>query len=195
MAVLSDIPGLTLDVDFPWELPIDGLPARLEKVLHHARCFSELTLGPRLVYNVLAARAARKELGWDTEDLEQDQLRQLEDWSQLVGNRHDKLLAWVDNAQEFWQLLAGYRIASSTLHYWDQMARSAVNDPTGFAENGEVHRLIRDRERRLKSKRARLSHRAALEDWNQAFVGGQLDYRWSITKSYLQDLAAAGGGS
>ena len=195
VAVLSDMPGLALDVDFPWELPVDGLPARLAEVLHHARCFSELTLGPRLVYNVLAARAASKELGWDTEDLEQGQLRQLRDWSQLVNNRHDKLLAWVDNAPAFWQLLAGYRIASSTLHYWDQMARRAVNDPIGFAENGDVHLLIRERERRLKSKRARLSHRAALEDWNQALVGGQLDYRWSITRSYLQDLATAGGGS
>jgi len=195
VAVFSDMPGLALDVDFPWELPLDGLPGRLEEVLNHARCFSELTLGPRLVYNVLAARAASKELGWDTENLEQDQLRRLKDWSQLVDNRHDKLLAWVDNAREFWQFLAGYRIASSTLRYWDQMARSAVNDPTGFAENGEVHRLIRARELRLKSKRARLSHRAALEDWTQALVGGQLDYRWSITRSYLQDLAAVRGGS
>lgn len=194
VAVLSDMPGLALEVDFPWELPVDGLPARLAEVLHHARCFSELTLGPRLVYNVLAARTARSQLEWDTEELKDDQLEKLNDWSQLVGNRHDKLLAWVDNAPEFWQLLAGYRIASSTLHFWDQMARRAVNDPTGFAENGEVHRLIRDRERRLKSKRARLSHRAALEDWNQALVSGQLDYRWSITKSYLQDIAAAGSG-
>ena len=195
VAVLSDVSGLALNVDFPWELPVDGLPARLAEVLHHARCFSELTLGPRLVYNVLAARAASNELSWDTKNLEQDQLRQLKDWSQLVGNRHDKLLTWVDDAPEFWQLLADHRIARSTLHFWDQMARRAVNDPTGFAENGDVHRLIRERERRLKSKRARLSHRAALEDWNQALVGGQLDYRWSITRSYLQDLAAAGNGS
>ena len=195
VAVLSDMPGLALDVDFPWELRVDGPPARLAEVLHHARCFSELTLGPRLVYNVLAARAARSQLGWDTKELEDDQLEKLNDWSQLVGNRHDKLLAWVDNAPEFWQLLADHRIARGTLRFWDQMARRAVNDPIGFAENGDVHRLIRERERRLKSKRARLSHRAALEDWNQGLVGGQLDYRWSITRSYLQDLAAAGSGN
>lgn len=193
VAVLSEMPGLALDVAFPWELPVDGFPARLAERLHHARCFSELTLGPRFVYNVLAARAANKELSWDTENLEQDQLRQLEDWSQLVEGRHEVLHSWVVDAPEFWQLLADHRIARSTLHFWDQMARSAVNDPIGFAENADVHRLIRDRERRLKSKRARLFYRAALEDWNQALVGGQLDYRWSITRSYLQDLAAAGG--
>ena len=195
IAVLSAKPEAMPDVDYPWLVEVPELPGRLVQVLHHARCFSELTLGPRLVYNVLAARAARKELGWDAEDLEEDQLRQLEDWSQLIGNRHDTLLSWVNDAPEFWQLLADHRIARSTLHFWDQMARHAVHDPSGFAENKDVHRLIRERERRLKSKRARLSHRAALEDWNQALVGGQLDYRWSITKSYLQDLAAAGAGA
>ena len=53
-----------------------------------------------------------------------------------------------------------------------------------------MHRRIRDREIRLKTKRARLGHRSALESWNQAPFGGQLDYRWPITKSYLADIAA-----
>ena len=46
---------------------------------------------------------------------------------------------------------------------------------------------------RLKSKRARLAHRSALETWNQAPFGGQLDFRWPITRSYLTDIAAASG--
>ena len=195
IAELSAKPGAMFDVDYPWLVDVPELPARLVEVLHHARCFSELTLGPRLVYNVLAARAARDALKWDVEDFEDDQRKKLKEWSQLVDDRNRELLSWVNNAQEFWQLLARYRISSSTLHFWDQMARRAVNDPTGFAETGDVHRLIRERERRLKSKRARLSHRAALEDWNRAPVGGQLDYRWTITKSYLEDLAIAGAGN
>lgn len=192
IAVLSGMPDVMIDVDYPWLVDAPELPSRLAEVLHHARCFSELTLGPHLVYNVLAARSASKELGWDTESLEENQTRRLVDWSRSVDNRHDTLLAWVDNAPEFWQLLTDYRIARSALHFWDQMARRAVDNPTGFGENQDVHRLIRERERRLKSTRARLSHRAALEDWTQASAGGQLDYRWSITKQYLKDLAEAG---
>ena len=192
VAVLSATPDVMIDVDYPWLVDAPELPSRLAEVLHHARCFSELTLGPQLVYNVLAARAASKELGWDTESLEENQTHRLVDWSRSVGNRRDTLFAWVDNAPAFWQLLTDYRIARGTLHFWDQMARRAVDDPTGFGENQDVHRLIRERERRLKSKRARLSHRAALEDWTQASTGGQLDYRWSITRQYLRDLAAAG---
>lgn len=191
VAVLSGMPGLALDVDYPWQLPVDGLPARLAEVMHHARCFSELTLGPRLVYNVLAARAARSGLGRDTKSLEEGQLDQLEGWVRRVNSRHGELCSWVNDPTEFRQLLADYRIADSSLHFWHQMARLALNDPAGFAETEKVHLLIRERERRLKSKRARLSHRAALEDWIQPPRVGQLDYRWAITKSYLQDLASA----
>ena len=43
----------------------------------------------------------------------------------------------------------------------------------------------------LKGKRARLANRGALENWNRQPVGGQLDYRWQVTKSYLADIAAA----
>ncbi len=43
-------------------------------------------------------------------------------------------------------------------------------------------RRIRDREIQLKTKRARLAHRSALENWNQAPFGGQLNYRWPITQ-------------
>lgn len=193
IAALTEARGLSLDyIDYPWFVPVPRLPSRLVEMLHHARCFSELTHGPQLVYNLLLARAARKELGWDTEELEASQKRHLDGWSDLVGRRHDELRAWVESPHEFRRLLAGHGIAQSTLHYWDAMARHAVDDPEQFAERTQVHRLIRDRERRLKSKRARLSHRAALENWNQMPFGGQLDYRWGITKTYLRDLAAAG---
>ena len=63
--------------------------------------------------------------------------------------------------------------------------------PTGFAESAEVHATITRREIQLKGKRSRLGHRAALENWNQAPFGGQLEYRWTITKSYLGDIANA----
>ena len=193
IAVLSSRPGLSLNgIDYPWLVPGPELPNRLAEVLHHARCFSELTLGSLLVYNLLLAREASQQLQWDTEELEEDQRSRLEDWRGLVDRRHKDLYSWVDEHQEFLNMLAGYGIAHSTLHFWNQLARYAVNDATAFAENSTVHRLIRERERRLKSKRARLSYRAALENWNQAPVGGQLDYRWGITKTYLQDLAAAG---
>lgn len=193
VAVLSGRPDLAIDdVDFPWLLPREpALPERLVEVLRHARCFSELTLGPRIVYNLLVSRHARNTLDWDTEEREDGQVRKLRDWASLVETRRGDLHAWVGASKEFRQLLSGYNVAPATLHFWDDIARRAVNDPTGFAENEEVHRRIRERERRLKSRRARLSHRAALETGGLPTAVDQLDYRWAITKSYLKDLAEA----
>lgn len=192
MAVLSARPDLSLDsIDYPWLVPEPELPSRLAEVSHHARCFSELTLGPQLVYNLMLAREASQEFGWETKELEDDQLGQLEDWSRLVMRRRTLLGHWADHPEEFWQILAGYGISGTTRHFWNESIQRVMDDPNRFAEDPMVHQLIRERERRLKSKRARLSYRSALENWHQGPVGGQLDYRWGITKTYLQDLAAA----
>ena len=185
-------PGVRVDVDYPWNLPTNGMPDRLVAVLRHARCFSELTAGPQHVYNMLLARKARKELRWDTHELEASQRDRLDDWAQLINDRHGELCAWVEDLPEFWRILAGHGVSASTQDFVNAVVKSAVDYPAGFADDPVIHEHIRNREIRLKSKRARLAHRAALETWNQAPVGGQLNYRWPTTKIYLADLAAAG---
>ena len=192
IAVLSAMPDVTLDVDYPWLVPARGLPDRLVEVLRHARCFSEATLGPQLVYNLLLAREARDKLGWDTKELEGGQRDRIESWVELVKERQAELCSWAASLPVFWAVLAGHSIRTGTQNFVNEVVRRAVDDPDEFAEDSEIHTLIRHRELRLKSKRARLSYRAALENWNQAPAGGQLDYRWSITKTYLVDIAAAG---
>ena len=185
------MPGLSVDVDYPWQLPTHGLPARVVEVLRHARCFSELTLGPQLVYNVLLARKAQAEFGWETRELEEGQRDSLSNWVQMIDARHKELCSWVKNLPEFWHFLASDGTSGSTQEFVNAMVTSAVDNPAGFADDPAIHERIRNREVRLKSTRARLAHRAALENWNQAPVGGQLNYRWPTTKIYLADLAAA----
>lgn len=192
IAVLSAAPGLSLDgTHYPWEVPAIRIGDRLREVLRHARCFSELAHGPRLVYNLLVARDGHGELGWDTEELIDEHRGQLTDWAVLVGSRHQHLRAWADDTEEFQRLLAGCNIAQSTLRFWNDLARRAANDPTGFAESTEVHQRVRERERRLKAGRARLSNRSALESGGRPAEVGRLDYRWSVTRTYLEDLRAA----
>lgn len=84
--------------------------------------------------------------------------------------------------------MAEHGISHSTREFVNAIVTRAAEDPEGFAEDLEAHRIIRDRELRLKSKRARLAHRAALEDWNGFGVGSQFDFRWGITKSFLDDI-------
>ena len=129
---------------------------------------------------------------WDTVELETDEMDKLEAWTQAVRDRHAELRGWVESLADFWALVAEFNTVSDrTQEFLSIMVQQAVADPIGFVEDPRIQAAIRHRELRLKTTRARLSHRSALETWNQAPFGGQLDYRWPITQSYLTDIAAA----
>lgn len=184
---------LSLDqFDYPWQVPME-FRGRLDDVLRHGRCFSELTLGPQLVYSLLLAQRARERLGRDTEELEAKEQNRLKAWATMVEQRHGELSTWVDERgqMEFREILAAYNISPVTLNFWAGMAWRAVDDPDGFAQDSEVRCLVVERERSLKRQRARLSYTAALENWGGGSAAGQLDYRWHITKQYLGELADA----
>ena len=192
LAELTAMPGRQLDVDFPWELDSHGLPPSVVEVLRHARCFSELTLGPQLVYNLLLARRANNEFGWDTDSLIEHQSARLDQWAGLVRGRLDELQSWAGSLPEFWNLLTGQRIGAATQRFVNEVVLRAVDAPASFEHDPTVHELVARREFRLKSQRARLVNRSALENWNGAAVGGQFNYRWPTTRQYLSDLAAPG---
>lgn len=192
LAVMCGDPELAASAAFPWDLPTAGLPGPLLEVLRHARCFSELTVGPQHVYNILLARQARTEFGWDTDELEARELEHVDDWVELIADRYDDLRSWVDDLPGFWTFLAAFdSVSAATQEFVELMVTRAMANPAGFVDDPVVQARIRDREIRLKSKRARLAHRGALENWNQVPFGAQLTYRWQITRSYLADLAAA----
>ena len=191
LAELCATPHAAAQVDYPWELPTHGMPGQLVEILRHARNFSELTAGPQHLYNVLLARQARAELSWETDELESNELARLNDWTNQIAERLDDVRSWVDDLPEFWALLNEFGINPGVQEFVNAIVERIAEDPEGFAEDSAVHRRIRDRELRLKSKRARLAHRSALENWNGLGVGGQFDFRWGITQSYMRDIAAA----
>ncbi len=191
LAELCAAPQASAGVDYPWNLPTDGMSSQLMEILRHARNFSELTAGPQHVYNLLVARAARAELSWDTDELESNERDRIEEWTEQIAARLDDVRSWVDDLPAFWALLSEFGVNLGVQEFVNAMVGRIAADPEGFAEDSAVHRSIRDRELRLKSKRARLAHRSALEDWNGLGVGGQFDFRWGITQSYMKDIATA----
>ncbi len=187
-------PEIAAECTYPWDVPQTNLPPQVAEVLRHARCFSELTTGSQHAYNILVARRAHQELDWETEEVEQAQLGHLSEWVELVGSRRDELRAWVDDLPSFWEVLRRNRRSSirhGTRNFVATIAELAVNNPEGFEHNEDVHKVISRREIRLKSNRARLGSRAALENWHGSPVGGRHTYRWSVAKAYLGEIADA----
>ncbi len=93
LAVLCATPGVAGVAEYPWELPTDGMPSKLVETLRHAQNFSELTAGPQHVYNMLLARQAKAEFGWETDALEESELGRLEAWSARIAHRLDDVRA------------------------------------------------------------------------------------------------------
>lgn len=87
-------------------------------------------------------------------------------------------------------MLNGYSVGPAVREFVAAMVKRIANNPETFADDRYVHSRIRARELRLKSARARLTHRSALENWNRRLVGGRpFDFRWEITRRYLSDIA------
>lgn len=194
LAEACSFPKEAATADLPWDIPPSHFSPELREVLHHARCVSELTVGPQHLYNLLLARRATAELGWDTSDLQEAIGEELEAWASFVGDRHAELRAWVDDLPAFWALVMTVdRVSDRTKEFVNLMVTRATDDPNQFGEDKTVHAAIRDRELSLKAKRARLTHRSALENWNRQPFGAQLTYRWAIARSYLADLGTAVG--
>ncbi|MDQ3933603.1 MAG: DUF6361 family protein [Actinomycetota bacterium] len=189
-AALCARPASTLSAAFPWDLRDTGLPGYLDDALRHAQCFSELTVGPQHLYNVLLARKARDELRWDTTSVEDAETSRLDAWTKTVMGRYDELRAWADDMPGFWAFLGpDANVPHRTQTFVEEVVRRGTQAPEAFARDSTLHAILRDREIQLKTKRARLANRSALEGWNQDPFGGQLNYRWPITRAYLSDIA------
>ena len=186
-------PDIAADCTYPWDVPESALPGPVTRVLRHARCFSELTTGPQIAYNILVARRARWELGWDTDEFEGGQLGILQRWVTLVESRNEELLSWADDLPAFWEVFGRKRVNHGTRAFITGIVTTAVRNPHGFENDPDIHEQISLREIQLKGRRARLGNRAALENWNRSPVGGQHTYRWSIAKGYLGEIAMALG--
>lgn len=192
LAEACRFPGEAADADLPWDLPAHRVSPSLVETLHHARCVSELTLGAQHVYNLLLARRAAAELGWEVSGVTDAVEADLAEWVASIEERSDVLRAWVEDLEGFWGHLARFgSVPAATVAFVSEMVRRASADPEEFIVDPVAHQWIRDREIRLKGTRARLGPRAALETWNQARFGGPLVYRWPIARSYLRDLAGA----
>ena len=169
-------------VDFAWELEVPELPARQRDLLRHARRFSETMHGAALLYNHALAVAHEDDVR------EADYRLLLEEWSSFEA-RADRAATPLT---ESWALLAevGSRHSGQTRVFVEDWFR-LTDDRSRILIDTQLVDRIRERERQVKNRQARLSYDAARETWRGAAGAGQLEYRWASTQRQLLDIMNA----
>jgi hypothetical protein len=66
-----------------------------------------------------------------------------------------------------------------------------TDEPARVLNDSVAVDRIRERERQVKGRQARLSFDAARETWRGAAGAGQLEYRWASTQRQLLDIVNA----
>lgn len=173
----------------PWDTPLVSPSPELQALLHHAHCFSELMHGAQVLYNLLLASHAERELGSDTAELQETLASDLEDWKEVVADRHTVFQGWAQG-EDFWFCIERRaRVLGRTRRFVIDWVSLALENPNGIGLTGPAAMLVTERELRLKRKLARLTERRALENWNgDPFSRSQMTFRWSNARQIIDDL-------
>lgn len=191
IAFLVDEGKITDHCKFPWEHPqLAAFPPRIRQQVEHARNFSESIHGAALLYNLMLAEGA----GYD--NLVEEYYSWLEEWSSRLMVRRAELLTW--DRDRFWEIVAlsNQRVTHRThlfVDSWLDLALLVVNG-ISVSDDKRARQLIHDRERQLKRGMARLDNIRARELWSGAAGTAQLDYRWPVSQTIIQDILNALSG-
>lgn len=176
--------GKPTSVDFAWNHPQYaefGPPYREQ--LDHARLFSEGMHGAQLLYNLMLAEA-RGNKEW----LRLYQGR-LEAWAARITPQTSSFARW--DRVRFWAITAEgeAKVGRRTRDFIDSWIDLLIN-PGAEAVGGspEARRRVATREQQLKGPRARLQNRQALLIWGGDAGSGQLDFRWPVTQTIVNDI-------
>ncbi|WP_309132560.1 DUF6361 family protein [Brevibacterium sp.] len=184
----------TKDAHFVWDLEPDEIaefPPRLRSLVDHGRRFHTIIHGAGLVYNLLLTEKS-EEMGWgeQVEGWVDHYQSRLDDWRADLESS-GAMIGW--NRREFWHALTreNPRIPPRTRAFvddwWDILTHT-----TPVVDSPAARRLIAERERQIKGRRARLANAQALETWRGDSGLTPLDYRWRTARQFLSDLHAAG---
>lgn len=167
------------------------LPPGLVSLVEHARCASEVTDGPQLLYNLELARAAKQRFGRDTDALIDRLERDLRAWSARMKSEARRLRPWANDLRQFWQTVGASGVIRPSVRAMIEASVALATEQPDKVDSPDTRRWVAQQEEAVKGARAKLRNAAALEGWNGQPLGAALDYRWRVTRRYLEDLAAA----
>lgn len=173
-------------VDFVWRHPESAdFREDHQRIIQHARNFSEVFYGASLLYNLMLSEKKKNDL------LIENYKRKLDTWSNEIQNRFPELITW--SRKDFWSIVFEQRfhiIPLSTRRFveaWIDLVRKNEGLNTiSYAE--DARSLIRDRESRIKGKRARLRNSQMLDQWAGASGAFSINFRWPIVETIVNDI-------
>lgn len=181
------------EVRFAWMHPqYNDFGPQINERLEHARNFSEIMHGAAWFYNVMLAEEVNKSANKSEQNDWVDKYRQeMREWYKYIKSESTRFSSW--NKKLFWEIVTEQnpRVPDKTKTFCMQWINHAVNSAIAFDEfvnNESIRSLIKDREWSLKKGNARLSNSRALEAWRGASGIGQLDYRWRIARTMVNDI-------
>jgi hypothetical protein len=157
----------------------DEFPRPIAELVDEARRFHFTGTGPAILYNLILAELA------DNEELVEQFTGALSAWAEDL-EVHGIFDGW--DRQQFWTRLLHLnpRIRPATqtfLNDWWQLAATDTHASQAARD------LVTMRELRLKRGRARITYADARSTWGVGAGTGPLDFRWSIARSHLNDIA------
>jgi hypothetical protein len=201
--ILAQVPGsmlaFTVDqpqwegVDYPWLHPnaAEVMP-ELAKVLNDARNFSLVMHGAAILYNLLMAEKRTAAFSETNAVFSPDRYREaFADWVTKIDSRLAELQQWSADLKPFWQTVDAVnpRIHPFTKVFIESWLEIVLQkSPAALADNNTARDLIKQRERRMKGNRARLSNPRALELWGGESGTSRLSYRWGQGQTIVTDI-------
>jgi len=182
-------------VDFAWQHPqYNEFDDDLKEQLEHARCFSDIMNGAAWLYNLMLAEAVERTNPKDTKEKEtisEIYRKNMAEWYNKTQKQKVKYTAW--DIKRFWEIATEQNpyIPGPTKTFCMKWIEYAISDRPSFkdfADNPDIRTVIKERERVLKRENARLSNSKALENWGGDSGTGQLDYRWHISRTIINDI-------
>ena len=161
-----------------------GAGTDIQNTIELARRFSLHVEGMPLLYNLLLAERRYAEHGRDDELVDQYRA-EIAEWAVREAEED------VYDPNGLWAFVTsrGGRLPSPQRRFVESWSkRIAEIVPDAIADDDRLRRLIKERERQLKGRRARLVNPGRLLDWNGRAGVGRMDFRWRRVRQLLIDL-------
>jgi hypothetical protein len=183
LARLIDLEARDRDAARFWLSPkVERLSDKLREEIDRAQSFAELMQAANILYALVLAEMDESA---ESPDRYRDQL---EDWAEANEPRRNAHECHVNS--EDWLAVQQRRPASGALRFEREWRAHVLGlDRLGaLIDDEEARRMIRQREVRVKGRRARVHGGRRLERWSGSGTVGTLDFRWGTASTIIADI-------